>query len=224
MYYNLTSIHTVLRAAPFGEELAAAFNQFVGAEGRGARGRGLGHCWRGRRLVQVARACAHRLRVAWQYLFLRAASKGSSGGRRFARAPSRPAAPTSAARGAARLPRGFLASAATSGTNASLADAGSMVCYGRAQGLLRARSRRGTGGAAQFAAEGAAGAGERHARDRAVEAVARDPGRPALGAPLHHGGGGRCDRCGQDAAAVRRVRAGIRALISPTGASAAPPS
>ncbi len=32
MYYNLSNIHAVLRAAPFGEFLAAAFNQFVGAE------------------------------------------------------------------------------------------------------------------------------------------------------------------------------------------------
>jgi rifampicin phosphotransferase len=32
MYYNLTNIHAVLRMAPFGERLAAAFNQFVGAD------------------------------------------------------------------------------------------------------------------------------------------------------------------------------------------------
>ena len=31
MYYNLTSIHSVLRQAPFGETLATFFNQFVGA-------------------------------------------------------------------------------------------------------------------------------------------------------------------------------------------------
>jgi phosphohistidine swiveling domain-containing protein len=32
MYYNLTSIHGVLRSAPFGELLAGWFNQFVGSE------------------------------------------------------------------------------------------------------------------------------------------------------------------------------------------------
>ena len=32
MYYNLTNIHAVLRTAPFGERLAASFNQFVGAD------------------------------------------------------------------------------------------------------------------------------------------------------------------------------------------------
>ena len=32
MYYNLTSIHGILRSAPFGELLAAWFNQFVGSE------------------------------------------------------------------------------------------------------------------------------------------------------------------------------------------------
>ena len=32
MYYNLTSIHGILRSAPFGDLLAAWFNQFVGSE------------------------------------------------------------------------------------------------------------------------------------------------------------------------------------------------
>jgi len=32
MYYNLTSIHCVLRSAPFGDLLAGSFDQFVGAE------------------------------------------------------------------------------------------------------------------------------------------------------------------------------------------------
>ena len=32
MYYNLSNIHAVLRAVPFGEFLAESFNQFVGAE------------------------------------------------------------------------------------------------------------------------------------------------------------------------------------------------
>lgn len=32
MYYNLSSIHGILRAVPFGEFLASAFNQFVGSE------------------------------------------------------------------------------------------------------------------------------------------------------------------------------------------------
>ncbi len=31
MYYNLTNIHAVLRSAPFGDLLAASFNQFTGA-------------------------------------------------------------------------------------------------------------------------------------------------------------------------------------------------
>ncbi len=32
MYYNLTSIHGILRSAPFGDLLATWFNQFVGSE------------------------------------------------------------------------------------------------------------------------------------------------------------------------------------------------
>ena len=34
MYYNLTSIHSVLRLAPFGSALTASFDTFVGANGR----------------------------------------------------------------------------------------------------------------------------------------------------------------------------------------------
>ena len=33
MYYNLTSIHSVLRLAPFGSALTASFDTFVGADG-----------------------------------------------------------------------------------------------------------------------------------------------------------------------------------------------
>ena len=45
MYYNLTSIHSVLRSAPFGDLLARSFNQFVGAEETSAspRRRGVSH-------------------------------------------------------------------------------------------------------------------------------------------------------------------------------------
>ena len=35
MYYNLTSIHSVLRLAPFGRALTASFDTFVGANGTG---------------------------------------------------------------------------------------------------------------------------------------------------------------------------------------------
>lgn len=38
IYYNLTNIHAVLRAAPCGEFLSQAFNQFVGAGATAARG------------------------------------------------------------------------------------------------------------------------------------------------------------------------------------------
>ncbi len=42
MYYNLTSIHGVLRSAPFGDQLASWFNQFTGAEETAAPARPTG--------------------------------------------------------------------------------------------------------------------------------------------------------------------------------------
>lgn len=72
MYYNLTNIHAILRLAPFGEHLAAAFNQFVGAQDlaspppNDARTPGV---WQPvGKVLAVARIA---ICTAWQFLFLR---------------------------------------------------------------------------------------------------------------------------------------------------------
>jgi pyruvate,water dikinase len=66
MYYNLTSIHTVLRMAPFGDALVAAFNSFVGTGGSfGAAAR-----TRTSRLREVFELAVIAAKVTWLYLFL----------------------------------------------------------------------------------------------------------------------------------------------------------
>ena len=154
------SIHAVLRSAPFGDLLAASFNQFVGAEqaddrgqGRPSHGRGLG---RPRQTRRSSRCIAAK--TAWQYLFLtRRVERSSDRVDAFA-ARTHPDAPAAAVRcGAAatisRLPRHPLPPL----EDASLADAGSMVCYGAAAAAAsRARFRQGPAGAAQLPAQGAA--------------------------------------------------------------------
>ncbi|HEX5702585.1 MAG TPA: PEP/pyruvate-binding domain-containing protein [Pyrinomonadaceae bacterium] len=65
MYYNLTNIHTVLRTAPFGDALVAAFNSFVGANGSlGAPP------VKSNRLREFAELVVIALKTSWLYLFL----------------------------------------------------------------------------------------------------------------------------------------------------------
>jgi len=124
MYYNLTNIHTVLRMAPFGDALVAAFNNFVGAGGtfgNTARSR----AGRAREVVELA---VIAVKVAWLYLFL---------GRRvasfervvddFAERTERLA--TLSLRDLRLLLNELMNIRCHRWTNASLADAASMVCY-----------------------------------------------------------------------------------------------
>ncbi len=78
MYYNLTSIHGVLRSAPFGDLLAAWFNQFVGSEDTDTPA-AVGRADRERRPRRAVGCRASRRRASsrviaakttWQYLFV----------------------------------------------------------------------------------------------------------------------------------------------------------
>jgi pyruvate,water dikinase len=132
MYYNLTSIHSVLRSAPFGDLLSGSFNQFVGAEETSARR--LGAAYRVRQAGELAVIAA---KTTWQYLFV------TSRVEKFERTVDAYASETHPDR-LARKPladllrdfRGFLEIRNHRWTNASLADAGAMVCYGLLQRLL----------------------------------------------------------------------------------------
>ena len=132
MYYNLTSIHAVLRSAPCGEQLAASFNLFVGSEETATRAAGPAY-----RLRQVAEVARIAVQTTWQYMFVsrRVAA--------FERSADAYAVATNADRLAAKSPRellddfrAFLEIRYHRWKNASLADAAAMVCYAALKRLL----------------------------------------------------------------------------------------
>jgi pyruvate,water dikinase len=138
MYYNLSSIHAVLRSAPFGDLLTASFNQFVGAgevadrdvDGSfAARARG--------RVAQGGELAVIAFKTARQYCFLTRRVE------RFEATATRFAARTHPDRLASRPLsellddfRAFLDIRFNRWNDAALADAASMVCYGVLQRLL----------------------------------------------------------------------------------------
>ncbi|HEX5216396.1 MAG TPA: PEP/pyruvate-binding domain-containing protein, partial [Vicinamibacterales bacterium] len=138
MYYNLTSVHAVLRMAPCGEALAASFNEFVGADevaaplDRDAR-------WHGRRsrvaqAFELARIVAA---TAWQYAWLRRRIRSFEDDADDYASRTRPADLES--RSLADLNRhlvAFLDIRRDRWKNASLADAAAMVCYSLLQRTL----------------------------------------------------------------------------------------
>jgi rifampicin phosphotransferase len=126
MYYNLTNIHTVLRMAPFGDALVAAFNNFTGAGGSfGAAARA-----KASRVREVVELAVIVVKVTWLYLFL---------GRRvasferlvddFADRTEPQRLTTLSLRELRLLLNELMDIRCHRWTNASLADAASMVCY-----------------------------------------------------------------------------------------------
>ena len=133
MYYNLTNIHTVLRTAPFGDVLVDAFNNFVGAGGSfgtAARSR----TSRAREIVELAVIAA---KVGWLYLFL---------GRRvasfervvddFAERTEPQRLANLSLRDLRLLLNDLMDIRCHRWTNASLADAASMICYAMLRRLV----------------------------------------------------------------------------------------
>ena len=132
MYYNLTSIHSVLRSAPFGDLLAASFNQFVGAEQTTTPRAGA--AYHVRQAFELAWIAA---KTTWQYLFL------TSRVRHFEQTVDDYAAGTRPERLKQKTQsellddfRRFIDIRCHRWKNASLADAASMVCYAALQRLL----------------------------------------------------------------------------------------
>lgn len=133
MYYNLTSIHDVLRSVPYGDHLATSFDQFVGAEHdpHTSDTRPPVSRWQALEVALIV------LKTMWQYVFLTARVE------QFERTVDRYAAATHPA-ALANTPmdalvenlRGFMDIRCNRWKNASLADAGSMVCYGLLKHLL----------------------------------------------------------------------------------------
>ncbi len=133
LYYNLTNIHTVLRTAPFGDALVAAFNTFVGADGS----LGAAAQVKSGRLRELVELAVIAVKTTWLYLFL---------GRRVASferlvddfaertEPHRLAALS--LRDLRLLLNELMDIRCHRWTNASLADAAAMVCYAMLRSLL----------------------------------------------------------------------------------------
>lgn len=133
MYYNLSSIHHLLKSAPFGDLLASSFDQFVGAEGEQLDS----SIQSTNRVYQAFELARIASKTTWQYLFLTSRVED------FERTADEFAAHTHPARlrnrSAADLLadlRAFMDIRCNRWKNASLADAGSMVCYGLLQRVL----------------------------------------------------------------------------------------
>lgn len=140
IYYNLSSIHSVIRMAPFGDWLVRYFNSFVGETETAPPSRGDRQFQdldrhRGMQSLETVRIA---VKTAWQFLFI---------GRRVARFEARvdqfaantvPSALTSLSVIELRdLIRAFMDIRLNKWTDAGLADAASMISYGILNSLLR---------------------------------------------------------------------------------------
>ena len=134
MYYNLTSIHSVLRLAPFGKALAASFDTFVGADGADVSAEALD---RRPAFEQFKEVAVIALKTAWQYRSLeKRIARFEATVDHFAEQTSSPQLRTMSGVALRDALRGFMDIRLNRWLDASLADAASMVCYGALQRLL----------------------------------------------------------------------------------------
>ena len=143
MYYNLTSIHGILRSAPFGDLLAAWFNQFVGSEdtdtpafvdGAQADATNDRDRWR---VAQAAELAVIAAKTTWQYLFVtRRVARFERTVTAFADRTHPRLLATRSRRELLDDFRAFLEIRNHRWLDASLADTASMVCYGALQRWL----------------------------------------------------------------------------------------
>ncbi len=136
MYYNLSSIHGVLRSAPFGELLTASFNQFVGSSETSTHA-ATTHAGRFKTLAQASELAVIAVKTTWQYLFLtRRVAKFEQTVSEFA-AQTTPERVTQATRAELLTHlRAFIDIRNNRWKDAALADAAAMVCYAVLQRLL----------------------------------------------------------------------------------------
>jgi rifampicin phosphotransferase len=133
MYYNLTSIHAVLRDLPCGGVLSRWFDQFVGATGPDAAHAGP----RRNRLVEALEVARIAFRTTRQYLRLEKRLRA------FERAVDEYAASTAQAALERKTMlelrddlRGFLDIRLRRWTGAGLSDAAAMACYGALRAVV----------------------------------------------------------------------------------------
>ena len=139
LYYNLTSIHTILATAPFGDRLVSAFNRFVGTDG--AEGAAMLAPTRGlrARLGEWRELAWITLKTSWTYFTIERRLA------RFERTIDDFAARTHPSRLQAMALRELRLALAElmdirchRWTSASLADAAAMVTYSALHRLIRA--------------------------------------------------------------------------------------
>lgn len=125
-YYNLSNVHTVLRAAPFGDALVDAFNRFTGTSGI----EGHDPRVRGTRIGAALELGRMALRTAWVYATLgRRVRRFEAGADDFAARTAPAALARSNPRELRLLLAGFMEIRRHRWTDAALADAGAMVTY-----------------------------------------------------------------------------------------------
>lgn len=140
IYYNLSSIHSVIRMAPFGDWLINYFNSFVGATETPPPSPGdrRFHDQDRPRWLQFLEILRIAAKITWNFMFLgRRVARFEARADRFA-AATRPAVLDSLGVIELRdLMRGFMDIRLHRWTDAGLADAASMICYGILNSLLR---------------------------------------------------------------------------------------
>ncbi|NQT38265.1 MAG: hypothetical protein HQ581_12285 [Planctomycetes bacterium] len=139
LYYNLTNIHTALRMAPFGSHLVESFNIFVGTKGHAApapQAESFSGASRSR-FMQWGELIWIVTKTAWQFLFLQKRVSAFERTVDEYAEQTHPAAPQQ--RSMVELHwalRSFLDIRCHRWTNASLADAASMIGYGLLKRLI----------------------------------------------------------------------------------------
>jgi rifampicin phosphotransferase len=135
MYYNLTSIHSVLRLAPFGKALATSFDTFVGADGGDVQAATLDRQSKLREIGEVAVIAA---KTAWQYRSLeKRIARFEATVNAFAERTQPDRLRTMGSSELRDALRDFMDIRLNRWLDASLADAASMVCYGALQRVLQ---------------------------------------------------------------------------------------
>ena len=145
LYYNLTSIHAVLRLAPCGDRLVRAFNQFVGAGENAPHPAGAAR-WGERhgRIRQAAELLRVAARTTWQYLFLRRRLEAfEARADRFAARTRPDRLDERSLNGLLDDLRAFIDIRFHRWRAGSLADTAAMVCYALLQRALRGIDARG---------------------------------------------------------------------------------
>jgi phosphohistidine swiveling domain-containing protein len=133
MYYNLTHIHSAFRSVPFGERLIDDFNHFVGATQKAQRPGQTANEEknRARRLAQSLELAVIVFKTLWQYLFL--SKRVETFERRVLQYSERTKPERLKERSRRELLddfRAFLEIRFHRWTDAALADAATMICYG----------------------------------------------------------------------------------------------